>query len=293
MIGVVKGIAKIDETTKREQNRAEKRFLGSFPFHPDLTDVFYTRWTEIEGFQRTRGILRTLAIALRDAEERGDPSPLVGPSVLLSRPGEGTVSEAVRELAGIATKDTVKGKRTDWVPLLEKEMEKAREAQDEVRSLGASRELEQAVAAVFLHSQPVGRKARTNELLRLVGGAGPDAIELRKGLRRWRDTSWFLDDEDEDAQVEDAHSLPGIWRLGNAPNLRQMHDQSCQDRVSADAVDERLRTAIGKTGSLWSGARRPGRRRHRPHTSPFSPRREGHGPVSLRDPRPGGRLVLR
>ena len=268
VIGVVKGIARIDETTKRERNRAEKRFLASFPFHPDLTDVFYTRWTEIEGFQRTRGILRTLAIALRDAEERDDPSPLIGPSVLLSRPGDGTVSEAVRELAGIATKDTVKGRRTEWVPLLEKEMEKAREAQDEFPSLGASRELEQAVAAVFLHSQPVGRKARTNELLRLVGGAGPDAIELRKGLRRWRDTSWFLDDEDEDAQVEDAHSLPGTWRLGNAPNLRQMHDQSCHDRVTAEAVEERLRTAIGKTGSLWSGAQAAGATVHKLPRSP-------------------------
>ena len=93
-------------------------------------------------------------------------------------------------------------------------MEKAREAQEELPSLGAFRELEQAVVAVFLHSQPIGRKARTSELVRLVGGSGPDAIELRKGLRRWRDTSWFLNDEDEDAQVDDAHSLPGHVALG-------------------------------------------------------------------------------
>ena len=79
VIGIVKGIAKIDETTRREQKAEECRFLESFPFHPDLTDVFYTRWTEIEGFQRTRGILRTLAIALRDAESWCDPGPLIGP----------------------------------------------------------------------------------------------------------------------------------------------------------------------------------------------------------------------
>ncbi len=253
-IGVVKGIAGIDETTKRERGRAEKRFLANFPFHPDLTDVFYTRWTGIEGFQRTRGILRTLAIALRDAEAWKDPNPLVGPAVLLNEPGTGTVSEAIRELAGIATKETVRGKTTDWVPLLEKEMEKAREAQEEFPSLGAFRELEQAVAAVFLHSQPPGWKARTNQLLRLVGSAGPDLIELRKGLRRWRDTSWFLDDEDEDARSGDAHGLPGTWRLGNAPNLRQMHDEACKDQVAAEAVDERLGAEIRKTASLWSGA---------------------------------------
>ncbi|MDE0105406.1 MAG: DUF499 domain-containing protein [Bryobacterales bacterium] len=263
VIGVVRGIAKIDETTRRERNRAEQRFLASFPFHPGLTDVFYTRWTEIEGFQRTRGILRTLAIALRDAEARADPSPVIGPSVLLSERGSGAVSEAVRELAGIATKDTVRGKRTDWIPLLEKEMGKAREVQGEFPSLEAFRELEQAVAAVFLHSQPIGRKAQTNQLLQLVGSAGPDAIELCKGLRRWRDTSWFLNDEDEDAQVEGAHSLPEAWRLGNAPNLRQMHDEACKDRVTDKDVEDRLRTAIGKTTRLWRGARDAGATVHK------------------------------
>ena len=263
VIGIVKGIARIDESTKQEQSREEERFLTSFPFHPDLTDVFYTRWTEIEGFQRTRGILRTLAVALRDAEAWGDPSPLVGPGALLNQPGSNTVSEAVRELAGIATKDTVKGRRTDWDPLLEKEMEKAGEAQEELPSLTDYRELEQAVVAVFLHSQPIGRKARTSQLLRLVGGAAPDAIELRKGLRRWRDTSWFLDDEDPDAQVDDAHSLPDTWRLGNAPNLRQMHDQACSDRVTTAAVEDRLAAAIGKTTSLWNGAQGAGATVHK------------------------------
>ena len=88
VIGIVKGIAKLDETTGRARKEAEKRFLDSFPFHPDLTDVFYSRWTQIEGFQRTRGILRTLATALRDAEP-WDRSPIVGPAVPLSGPRSG------------------------------------------------------------------------------------------------------------------------------------------------------------------------------------------------------------
>ncbi len=268
VIGVVKGIARIDEHTKQDQNRQEERFLASFPFHPDLTDVFYTRWTEIEGFQRTRGILRTLAIALRDAEAQGDPNPLVGAGVLLSKPGTESVAEAVRDLAGIATKDAVEGKRTDWVPLLEKEMEKAREAQEEFPSLAACRELEQAVVTVFLHSQPIGRKARTSELQRLVGASGPDPIELEKGLRRWRDTSWFLDDEDPDTNADDAHGLPAAWRLGNAPNLRQMHDQSCSDRVTAAAVEEHLAAEIGRTSSLWNGAQGSGATVHKLPRSP-------------------------
>lgn len=268
VIGVVKGIARIDDNTRKDRSGQEDRFLASFPFHPDLTDVFYTRWTAIEGFQRTRGILRTLAIALRDAEAHADPNPLVGPGVLLSKPGTNTVSEAVRDLAGVATKDAVKGNRTDWLPLLEKEMEIAREAQDEFPSLMAFRELEQAVVTVFLHSQPTGHKARTSELQRLAGASGPDPIELKKGLRRWRDTSWFLDDEDPEANVEDSHGLPAAWRLGNAPNLRQMHDQSCSDRVTSAAVEERLVTEIGKTKGLWNGAQGAGAIVHKLPRSP-------------------------
>ena len=50
---------------KKEGKSAEARFLASYPFHPDLTDVLYAKWTNLERFQRTRGVLRTFALALR------------------------------------------------------------------------------------------------------------------------------------------------------------------------------------------------------------------------------------
>jgi len=267
VIGIVKGIAKLDETTRAAKSEAERRFLASFPFHPDLTDVFYSRWTQIEGFQRTRGILRTLAIALRDAEP-WDQSPLVGPAVLLSEPGVTTASEAIGELAKPATTGSVEGRKTEWVPLLEAELGKARDVQREYDALAGAREVEQAVVAVFLHSQPVGSKARTPELLRMVGGSAPDAIELEKGLGRWRDTSWFLDDEDIGDGIEDG-GLPKSWRLGNAPNLKQMHDEACRDRVTEDMVAARLDDIIRKTTSLANGASAAGAK---VHMLPASPR---------------------
>ena len=52
----VGNIADMDEQTRKERQLAEDRFLASYPFHPDLTDLFYTRWTQMDGFQRTRGI---------------------------------------------------------------------------------------------------------------------------------------------------------------------------------------------------------------------------------------------
>ena len=264
VIRIVKGIAGLDETTAKARREAEKRFLDSFPFHPDLTDVFYSRWTQIEGFQRTRGILRTLATALRDAEP-WDRSPVVGPAVLLGEPGAATVSEAIRELAKPATMDNVEGKRTEWVPLLEAELAKAREIQQEFAALSTAREVEQAVVAVFLHSQPVGSRAYTPELLRLVGGSAPDPIELEKGLHRWRGTSWFLDDDDFGDDAGDFGSeqrLPRSWRLGNAPNLKQMHDEACRNRVTDAMVEGHLEELIRRTKSLTAGASAAGARVH-------------------------------
>ena len=282
VIGVVRGLAKLDETTAAAKSAAEERFLASFPFHPDLTDVFYSRWTQLEGFQRTRGILRTLATALREAEP-WDTAPLVGPSALLAAPGREEVSDAVRELAGVATYEKTEGKKTAWAPLLEADLGKARQVQDELPALRKGREAEQAVIAVFLHSQPIGHRASTPELVRMAGSAAPDSIELEKGLRRWRDISWFLDDEDASfgtgglggggsGWTETAAELPKSWRLGNRPNLRQMHDEACRQRVSSEAVEARLEETIRNVRLLVEGASAVG---VRPHLMPASPRDVG------------------
>ena len=276
VIGVVGALAKLDDATAREGAAAEERFLDSFPFHPDLTDVFYSRWTQLEGFQRTRGILRILATALREAE-RWDASPLIGPSALLAEPGREDVSEAVRELAGVATTEGAgEGHRTEWAPLLEAELAKARQIQEELPALRPGREAEQAVIAVFLHSQPANHKAHTPELVRMAGSAGPDAIELEKGLRRWRELSWFLDDADAGAEdPAGAQSLPASWRLGNRPNLRQMHDEACAQRVTGEAVEARVEQEVRRTKALVEGAEAAGASVHRLPPAPRDVRDDG------------------
>lgn len=245
VIGIVQSLARIDETIVKDRSTVETRFLNSFPFHPDLTDVFYSRWTQLEAFQRTRGILRTLAIALRSAEG-WDKSPLVGPATFLSDPNRSSVSESVRELAGVATYNRVEGSTADWLTLLDAELGKAKAVQKELPVLQEHREIEQSVLAVFLHSQPIGHKANTPELIRMIGSSAPDRIELEKGLRRWRELSWFLDDDDLEMGdgASDIEELPKSWRLGNRPNLRQMHDYACKHRVKKQSVDQRLEEEI-------------------------------------------------
>ena len=267
---VVASVAALDEQTKKGRQAAEDRYLRSYPFHPDVTEIFYTRWTQLPRFQRTRGILRTFAIALRDAE-KWDTSPLGGPAVFLGAPGAADLAEATSELASVASVEAGAGGHQAWRPIIQGELDKARRIQSEATGLN-HREIEQAVISVFLSSQPVGQKAQTRELMTLLGTTNPDRIELEKALLHWTELSWFLDEGEVNtggSSAVGAPQLPKAWRLGNRPNLRQMHDDACRNRVPDPLIESKLIEAIEKEKSLTSGASAAGAR---VHTLPRSPR---------------------
>lgn len=263
VIAALKGIADVDEQTRRQGSQAEERFLRSFPFHPDLTEVLYGKWTQLSRFQRTRGVLRTFALALRYAE-KWDTSPLIGPAVFLPEPTEKGLSEAARELVAVADTEEHEGRAQAWTAILTTEFEHARRIQME--SIGLKhREIEQAALATFLHSQPVGQSARTRDLEALLAATRPDKIELEKGLSRWAQSSFWLDD----SFTRDADkALPGTWRLGNRPNLVQMHAVASKS-ITEDVVRARLLDEIGRTKKLTEGASGAG---VKVHTLPTRPR---------------------
>jgi len=291
VVAALKGINDLDDQTRKEGKAAEERYLKSYPFHPDLTDIFYAKWTNLEGFQRTRGVLRTFALALRDAEN-WDQSPLIGTNVFLGKPAKGEIGEAARELTSIAATEEYEGKRQEWAAILQGELEKAQEIQRQFSAI-SYREVEQAVMATFLHSQPIGQKALTRELLLLISHTRPDKIELEKALRRWADTSWFLDEgatQDAEITPDGTKSLPKSWRLGSRPNLRQMHHDACQYRVSPELISAKLLDEIQKLKSLTAGASAAGARVHNLPAKPSDIEDDGEfhygvlGPKSACDP---------
>lgn len=263
VIAALKGISALDDQTAKQGAAAEERYLKSFPFHPELTEVFYTKWAAgIERFQKTRGVLRTFALALREAE-KWDESPLVGPAVFLNAPKQDGLSEAARELVAIADTIVDDGHATRWTGIVESELACARQVQTD--SVGLKlREVEQAVMATFLHSQPKGRSAKTRDVMLLVGPCRPDKIELEKGLVRWSQTSSWLDDEHK---PEKDNQLRPEWRLGNRPNLHQMQSAAAV-QIQADVVKARLIEEIGKLKTLTSGASASGVRVHTLPTKP-------------------------
>lgn len=61
----------VRETSYRDKMRR------AYPFHPELIDVLFERWSTIPGFQRTRGVLRLLAEIVSDLYRREHTAPLI------------------------------------------------------------------------------------------------------------------------------------------------------------------------------------------------------------------------
>lgn len=263
VVAALKGINEVDEQTAKHGAEVEERFLKSYPFHPDLTDVLYSKWTTLSRFQRTRGVLRIFALALRGAE-RWDYSPLIGPAVFLNSSDVAGLSDSMRELVTVADTEEWEGRRQAWAGILDKELTLAKQIQAD--SVGLKyREIEQAVIATFLHSQPIGQNAKTRDLNVLLGASRVDKIELEKGLSRWVQVSHWLDDLNI---VPEGGQLPSAWRLGNRPNLNQMHVNAMRS-VSDDLVNVRLLDEISKTKALTASASAAG---VKVHTLPPRPR---------------------
>lgn len=200
-----------------KHREAYDQLLKSYPFHPDLIEVFYQKWTQLGNFQGTRGMFRIFALLLKEAAGK-DPAAFVGPSALLTTGTE--LSDAVQELVKACDEGT------QWTPILTGELERARTIQKNLPLL-KSREVEAAVLSTFLHSQPIGQKAELADLYLLLAHADIDPMSVEKGLSEWRDASWFLKENENS------------WALGTTPNLTNMHVRAMA-RITEDQITENL-----------------------------------------------------
>ena len=161
---------------------------------------------------------------------------------------------ALRDLADVARVGQVSGSAQDSTAILQGELGVCPPQCPGVSILPlTAREIEQAVVAVFLHSQPTGanRYAHITELTAMVGMARPDRITVEKALQAWAERSWYLDEihlDSADKRPDGTRGLPKTWRLGNQPNLKR--DCTMMLRVNQVAV----RTAVEAT-CCWTRSR--------------------------------------
>ena len=60
----------------------QRRMQAAYPIHPELFDRLFADWSELERFQRTRGVLRLMAKIIHSLWLRNDPSLLITPAAI-------------------------------------------------------------------------------------------------------------------------------------------------------------------------------------------------------------------
>ncbi|HZT32813.1 MAG TPA: DUF499 domain-containing protein [Bryobacteraceae bacterium] len=239
-----------------------ERLKMAYPFHPDLLDRFFGKWTDLDQFQRTRGVLQTFAMALRDAEN-WDESPVIGPQVFLEVAGKDGLSEALLKLAE-AAKDSDRVRNPQWPSNLKTELPRALEAQKTEAATLTGREIEAACVAAFVFSQPIGDQADLSDLRWLLAPTCELPPVLNNGLIAWSKASWFLEECDA---TEAGTGVPKFWRLGPTPNLNQLHD-TYKKRELKHAKSKFDEIAKDKCPPLYEGLVDEG---VKPHKLPDSP----------------------
>ncbi|WP_418887037.1 ATP-binding protein [Gloeobacter morelensis] len=61
-------------------NDYERRFRTAYPIHPELFDRLYEDWSSLDKFQRTRGVLRLMALVIHELWIQNDTNLLIMPA---------------------------------------------------------------------------------------------------------------------------------------------------------------------------------------------------------------------
>lgn len=86
--GVIRAFIETYRNSPREfpngvgEREYERRMQLSYPIHPELFDRLFNDWSALDKFQRTRGVLRFMALAISQLWQRGDQSLLIMPGNL-------------------------------------------------------------------------------------------------------------------------------------------------------------------------------------------------------------------
>jgi predicted AAA+ superfamily ATPase len=206
------------------------RIKAAYPIHPELFARLYEDWSTLEGFQRTRGVLRLMAAVISALWTAGDQSPLILPAnVPLDDPAVQT--ELTRNLDHA------------WQPILDTDIDGAssvpRKVDTDFPNLGRYGAARRAARAVFLATAPKGSSSanRGVELQRVKLACtlpGEAVATYGDALNRLTDRSSFL-------YVEGARYWYGT-QASVARRARDLVDQLLSTR--RDEVHVRIREGL-------------------------------------------------
>lgn len=205
---------------------------GSYPFHPDVLVVLNRKTSTIPNFQRTRGALRLLALALRRVWQSRPRDAWLFHLHHLDLADQNLVAELTSRLDRPRYQQVA---HADIASPLREAPAHAEEIDRQWTEAGRSPFARKAATAVFLHSitQGGGSGARTEEVNLAVLAPGDDPALLGQALTELERACWHLEYEGE------------RWRFQPEPSLNKMiADEMQYVGVSAAKaeLDGRLKT---------------------------------------------------
>lgn len=208
--------AKVREPAYRDRMRR------AYPFHPELIDLLFERWSTLPTFQRTRHVLWLLADVIADLYRREHPAPLIQVA---------HVNLANSNIRGKLVKHT--GPEYNGV-IASDIADKDAKAQAIDRRMGSEYApfgvASGLATAIFLHSFSGGERngASVSQLrLALLREGVPPPI-VGDALQKLEDELWYL------------HVESGLYRFTSQPNLNRIIVER-EDVVSDENIEEELR----------------------------------------------------
>jgi hypothetical protein len=206
--------------------------LRAYPFHPALIEILRDRWGSISGFQRTRGVLRLLALVIGDLYRRQYATPLIQPAHVNLDDGEirAELLEYVDNKGGYesAIFSDIGGTGESKAPALD------RVTGGDYARYGIATGLATSIF-MYSHSGATQRSASAERPQLWLSTLQPGLVPAlaADALDKLRRRLWYLD------------AREGTYRIDSQPNLNQMLVTRVDAiRQEPEAVRERVRAAV-------------------------------------------------
>lgn len=210
------------------------RIFRAYPFHPLLIDLLRERWGTIEGFQRTRGVLRLLAQVVRDLYGKSDQPLIHAGDVDLS----GEVRQMLLRVIEERFNSVLSADITDGTAHAS-EVDKSLGEEFKPMKIGTK-----LATAIFLASHHGARREQEDEdIVGFKRGIEQDWLRVAvwnpvtenapidEALRQLKERCWYLDEEG------------GLLFFGLEPSLEKIV-QDEMERVDDEQVLRALKSSL-------------------------------------------------
>jgi predicted AAA+ superfamily ATPase len=223
--------AEMRQTTYRDKIRK------AYPFHPELIDGLFERWSSFPTFQRTRGVLRLLAEVVADLYKGRFPTPLIQPAHLnLVEPSirREFIKHIGNEFESVVASDIVDGNAK--AQIIDREMG------SEYARFGVASGLASAIFFYSFSGAAEKRGAGVSRLrVALLRSEIPFAV-VGDAVRRLEEDLWYL------------HAEGGLYYFTNQANLNKVileKEEAVREDQLADEIRSRMEKIAGSEMKVY------------------------------------------